>query len=389
MVKIMGRYFGLLLTLLVFSFFLPSNTKAAVSGCSGRVGHYVEKVEYPDSVVINTPYTITFTFSGKADPAPNYFLHVTDNYVLFDDSYKSPIFKYTGGTEPQTHTLTMPGIRRPNKTYFLMLMHSEGFGQEELCRIGTIRSYDDSLSRASCTIEMPTNIKRGDTTFEIKTTITPISGVLYTFYIFHYPEVKLPSGIYTSFTPPDSYRFYSKSLSNQSETITASSLQRTLEGRKYIAAIRALKQVAGTNYGTFCNSLIFEITNQDTSSPIVTTPQPTPISPNSGPISSASGQNCNQGYEGISTAIGCIPTDPKILTQQLLKFSFAIAGGVALLLMSFGAFGMITSAGNPDQLKSARERFTSAVIGLVFIIFSTLLLQIIGVDILSLPGFTR
>lgn len=92
---------------------------------------------------------------------------------------------------------------------------------------------------------------------------------------------------------------------------------------------------------------------------------------------------------GIKTAIGCIPTQPQQLVQGFVRVISFAAGGIALLLMIFGAIGVITSAGNPEKLKHSQEQFTSAIIGLLFIIFSVLLLQIIGVDILNIPGFGR
>jgi len=50
---------------------------------------------------------------------------------------------------------------------------------------------------------------------------------------------------------------------------------------------------------------------------------------------------------------------------------------------------MITSAGNPETLKGGQDRFAQALIGLLFVIFSVLLMQLIGVDILGIPGFGR
>ncbi len=100
-----------------------------------------------------------------------------------------------------------------------------------------------------------------------------------------------------------------------------------------------------------------------------------------------SGKLIDEKQIGVLTAIGCIPNQPQLLVQSLLKVVLLMSGGIALLLMGFGAIGMITSAGNPEALKAAQGRFTSAIIGLLFIIFSVLLLQIIGADILSIPGF--
>lgn len=108
-------------------------------------------------------------------------------------------------------------------------------------------------------------------------------------------------------------------------------------------------------------------------------------------------EGCNDptkpGYDpkhpAIATAIGCIPTNPPELVQAFMTFIIGISGGLAFLLMILGAFQMLTSAGNPETLHAGRERLTSAIIGLLIVIFATLLLQIIGFDILQIPGFKR
>ena len=92
---------------------------------------------------------------------------------------------------------------------------------------------------------------------------------------------------------------------------------------------------------------------------------------------------------GIMTAIGCIPTNPQKLVEGLLWYGSLAAGGVAFLIMLLAALQMITAEGNPESIKQAQERFYSAIIGLLVIIFAVLLLQVIGVDILNLPGFER
>lgn len=109
--------------------------------------------------------------------------------------------------------------------------------------------------------------------------------------------------------------------------------------------------------------------------------------------SSSAGQTCDPtngtagGTGGIMTAIGCVPTSINQLIPAILRVALLAAGGIALLLMAIGALGMVLSNGNPEALKNSRARFTSAIVGLVFIIFSVLLLKIIGVDLLGLNVF--
>lgn len=89
----------------------------------------------------------------------------------------------------------------------------------------------------------------------------------------------------------------------------------------------------------------------------------------------------------IKTAIGCIPANVAELTDTILTRGISIGAGLAFLLMLYGAFTFITSAGNPEKTKLGGDILTSAIIGLLFIIFSVFLLKVIGVDILNLPGF--
>ncbi len=98
------------------------------------------------------------------------------------------------------------------------------------------------------------------------------------------------------------------------------------------------------------------------------------------------------GGEGgsIRTAIGDIdPHNLQSFIQQLLNLALGVAGGIAFLLMLFGAFQIMTSAGNPEKMKSGSELITSALTGLLFIIFSVFILKLIGVEILQIPGFGK
>jgi len=93
--------------------------------------------------------------------------------------------------------------------------------------------------------------------------------------------------------------------------------------------------------------------------------------------------------ESLDTAIGPIPLDPTGFLTYLLQILFGISGGIALLLMIFGSFQVILSSGNPDKVKAGQEIITSAIMGLLFIIFSIFILRFIGVEILQIPGIFK
>ena len=97
---------------------------------------------------------------------------------------------------------------------------------------------------------------------------------------------------------------------------------------------------------------------------------------------------CQNG-EGINTALGCIYTEPSTFVKSLLRLAIGIGGGIAFLLMIFGGFQIILSGGNPEKVKAGKEMITSAIAGLLLIIFSIFILRVIGYDILAIPGFDK
>lgn len=97
-----------------------------------------------------------------------------------------------------------------------------------------------------------------------------------------------------------------------------------------------------------------------------------------------------KGKTGIDTAIGCIPiSDTNAFMGFILGWAIGIGGGIAFLLIVVAGFQIMTSTGNPERLKAGQELLTSAIAGLIMIIFSVFILQIIGVTILKLPGFGK
>lgn len=103
-------------------------------------------------------------------------------------------------------------------------------------------------------------------------------------------------------------------------------------------------------------------------------------------MSPLGGGNCSDNE--INTAIGCIPVnDTNAFVGFVLRWAIGVGSGIAFLLIVFAGFQVMTSSGNPERLKAGQELMTSAIAGLILLIFSVFILKIIGVDILRLPGF--
>lgn len=88
----------------------------------------------------------------------------------------------------------------------------------------------------------------------------------------------------------------------------------------------------------------------------------------------------------IETAIGsvCGLDNPANFVSWFLKFALGFAGGIAFLLIIIGGFQILTSSGEPEKIKAGKELITSAITGLLLIVFSVFILRIIGVEVLKI-----
>ena len=105
-------------------------------------------------------------------------------------------------------------------------------------------------------------------------------------------------------------------------------------------------------------------------------------------ITPAEALMCNDN-NGIQTAIGCINVlgSQEEFLGDILKWSVGVGGGIAFLLILYAGFMVMSSAGNPERLKAGQELLTSAISGLILLIFSIFILKFIGIDILGLGAF--
>lgn len=84
---------------------------------------------------------------------------------------------------------------------------------------------------------------------------------------------------------------------------------------------------------------------------------------------------------GIYTAIGCVDPTPTGIITGLIRISLGIMGGVALLQLVY--VGILYQQGNSEKIKGARSQLIATLTGIAVLVFSVLILRIIGVNILD------
>lgn len=117
---------------------------------------------------------------------------------------------------------------------------------------------------------------------------------------------------------------------------------------------------------------------QDRVYPTLPPPPPPPCAQPIGPDG-----NCAQ----FATAVGLLGTVPEQFISNLFAVLLSISGGIALLLIIKAGYQMMTSQGKPESINNARDQLVAAIVGLIFLILSFVILQVIGFDILQIPGF--
>jgi len=110
------------------------------------------------------------------------------------------------------------------------------------------------------------------------------------------------------------------------------------------------------------------------------TPLPGPPSP---PCQNWSNGECLT----FTSAFGPIATNPSGFVKTIFGILLSISGGIALLLIIKAGYQLMTSQGKPEQIQQGRDQLIAAIVGLIFLIFSFVFLQLIGFDILHIYGF--
>lgn len=94
-------------------------------------------------------------------------------------------------------------------------------------------------------------------------------------------------------------------------------------------------------------------------------------------------------YNNSVPTISCLP----ILIGLLIKVAYLFAGVTAVFFIIYAGFKYITSGGDAKQAQGAQQTLTYTIIGLVVIILSFLIIQLIatitGVSCILQVGFTQ
>ena len=113
-------------------------------------------------------------------------------------------------------------------------------------------------------------------------------------------------------------------------------------------------------------------------------PQPPPPEPPCAKPLTEDGK-CPQFF----TALGDFSTSPGQFIASVFAVLLAASGAIALLLLMRAGYKIMMSRGNPEVVKEGRDQLIAAIVGLLFLIFALVFLELIGVDILKIPDLDK
>ncbi len=96
------------------------------------------------------------------------------------------------------------------------------------------------------------------------------------------------------------------------------------------------------------------------------------------------------------TAVGCLTTNVGDFTKAgaaagvvtpILNMMFSLAGGIAFLYLMYGAFLILTSRGDYEQLNQGKRTVYGSIIGLIFTLTSVFVINLLANGVLKIPGF--
>lgn len=89
------------------------------------------------------------------------------------------------------------------------------------------------------------------------------------------------------------------------------------------------------------------------------------------------------------TDFGNIPCTPAGFAESIYGIGVSFVGVVALLFIVYGGYLILTSQGSPEQISKGKSYITYSIIGLVLAVAGYAFYQVILMDIIKIPGFSR
>jgi hypothetical protein len=87
------------------------------------------------------------------------------------------------------------------------------------------------------------------------------------------------------------------------------------------------------------------------------------------------------------TAIGCIQAqNPQWFVGQILGWATILGAGIAFIIAAISGIQITLAQGDPKKIAAARDHLVAAISGLLLIIFSIFLVNLLGINILGLGG---
>lgn len=105
----------------------------------------------------------------------------------------------------------------------------------------------------------------------------------------------------------------------------------------------------------------------------------------SGPC--APGQLYDGKCHAVSTAFGEFSTEPGPFVVKVFLVLISVSGAIALILIMRAGYRIMTARGNQEGIQQGREQLVAAIVGLMFLVFSFIFLQVLTVDLLKIPTF--
>ena len=90
----------------------------------------------------------------------------------------------------------------------------------------------------------------------------------------------------------------------------------------------------------------------------------------------------------IVTDFGNIPCSQTGFVSTIYGIGLGLIGVVALLFIIFGGYLILSSQGNPEQLNKGKSYILYSILGLILAVSGFAFYEIVGRNILKIPGFS-